>query len=63
VSNTSVEHLADGHPVGIYVMSYRVDRVKFKFSLTGRTSAYERQRGTAARTRSRRPRTLGPADL
>jgi GntR family transcriptional regulator len=41
VSNTSIEYLSDGRPVEISVMSYRVDRVKFKFSVSGDTPTYE----------------------
>jgi GntR family transcriptional regulator len=41
VANTSTEYLADGRPVGVYAMTYRVDRVKFEFSVSGEPSAYD----------------------
>lgn len=41
VSNTSTDFLSDGRAVQTYVMSYRVDRVRFKFSVTGDMLVYK----------------------
>lgn len=44
VCNTCVDYSSEGRPVEVYIMSYRVDRVKFKFSVSGDVPVYETSR-------------------